>query len=232
MLLQRLALVAAAAPALAEAAVFDITSYGAQPCPELRGRVFKLLCPEVSASIARAFAAASAAGGGTVRVPPGHWTTMPFNLSSHTTLKLERGAVLQAPIENQPGAGLAAWPLVEPLPTYAGGFDFQGSGFRKYHPLVFGYKLRNVSIEGPGAIDGAGVYWLTRVGYDCAASGAEFIAPWHAGDGQHWQAFSNSSAAFAATGRACVDGSNHEFEHGRGRTLPYSRPSMVELWFR
>jgi polygalacturonase len=118
------------------------------------------------------FAAASAAGGGTVRVPPGTFTTLPFNLTSHTTLKLEWGAVLQAVIENQPGAPIAtSWPKIRAIPSYAGGFDFQGSGEEKYHPLIFGYQVRNVSVLGPGKIDGGAVYWLSRVAYDCAASG-------------------------------------------------------------
>jgi polygalacturonase len=154
--------------AIVDSSAFDITTFGAQPCPSIRGKVFKLLCPENSHAIVAAFAAAAAAGGGTVVVPPGRWTSMPFHVTSHTTLKLAAGATLQAVIERQPGSGIAEWPLIDPMPSYAGGFDFQGSSFRKHQPFIFGYQVRNVSIEGPGTVDGAGVYWLSRVAYTTA----------------------------------------------------------------
>ena len=51
------------------------------------------------------------AGGGTLRIPAGSWTTAPFNMTSDMTLLLERGAVLLGTTV------FSAHPIVPPLPS-------------------------------------------------------------------------------------------------------------------
>ncbi|WVZ76965.1 hypothetical protein U9M48_024873 [Paspalum notatum var. saurae] len=90
-------------------------------------------------------------GGTTLRVPAGTWLTGSFNLTSHMTLFLARGAVLKATRD----AG--TWPLVEPLPSYGRGRELPGP---RYASFIHGNGLRDVVITGDkGVIDGQGEVW-------------------------------------------------------------------------
>ncbi|XP_017975846.1 PREDICTED: probable polygalacturonase isoform X1 [Theobroma cacao] len=90
-------------------------------------------------------------GGAQLYVPPGRWLTGSFNLTSHLTLFLEKGAVILG--SQDP----SHWDIVEPLPSYGRGIELPGG---RYRSLVNGYMLRDVVITGDnGTIDGQGSVW-------------------------------------------------------------------------
>lgn len=83
--------------------------------------------------------ACGAAGGGVVRLPAGTYLSGPLTIRSRTTLRLEQGAMLLATPER------AAYERA----------DKPGS----FRPFLDGKDLEEVTIEGPGAIDGNGQAW-------------------------------------------------------------------------
>lgn len=90
-------------------------------------------------------------GGAQLYVPPGKWLTGSFNLTSHLTLFLEKGAFILG--SQDP----SHWDIVEPLPSYGRGIELPGG---RYRSLINGYKLRDVVITGDnGTIDGQGLVW-------------------------------------------------------------------------
>ncbi|KAL4282670.1 hypothetical protein GQ457_16G030700 [Hibiscus cannabinus] len=90
-------------------------------------------------------------GGAQLYVPPGRWLTGSFNLTSHLTLFLEKGAVILG--SQDP----SHWDIVEPLPSYGRGIELPGG---RYRSLVNGYMLHDVVITGDnGTIDGQGSVW-------------------------------------------------------------------------
>ena len=78
-------------------------------------------------------------GGTTLHVPAGTWLTGSFNLTSHMTLFLARGAVLKATQDTR------RWPLMEPLPSYGRGRELPGA---RYASFIHGNGLRDVAITG------------------------------------------------------------------------------------
>ncbi|XP_028756675.1 probable polygalacturonase [Neltuma alba] len=93
-------------------------------------------------------------GGAQLYVPPGKWLTGSFNLTSHLTLFLEKGAVI---IGSQDPS---YWDVVEPLPSYGRGTEVPGG---RYQSLINGYKLEDVVITGNnGTIDGMGTAWWDK----------------------------------------------------------------------
>ena len=70
----------------AQAAVFDVTAFGAKGDGKTLDRD----------AINKAIEAAAAAGGGTVYFPPGTYLTGSIQLHSNLTLQLERGATIEA----------------------------------------------------------------------------------------------------------------------------------------
>ncbi|KAK7363534.1 hypothetical protein VNO77_05680 [Canavalia gladiata] len=90
-------------------------------------------------------------GGAQLYVPPGTWLTHSFNLTSHLTLFLEKGAVIigsQDPFH---------WEVIDPLPSYGRGVEVPGG---RYQSLITGYMLYDVVITGNnGIIDGMGLAW-------------------------------------------------------------------------
>lgn len=90
-------------------------------------------------------------GGAQLYVPPGRWLTGSFNLTSHLTLFLEKGAVVLASQDT------THWKIVEPLPSYGRGIEVPGE---RYRSLIYGYMLHDVVITGDnGTIDGQGSVW-------------------------------------------------------------------------
>lgn len=90
-------------------------------------------------------------GGAQLYVPPGRWLTGSFNLTSHLTLFLEKGAVILG--SQDP----SHWDVVEPLPSYGQGIEVPGG---RYRSLINGYMLHDVVITGDnGTIDGQGSVW-------------------------------------------------------------------------
>jgi polygalacturonase len=111
---------------------FHLPAYGATG----DGRTLNTL------AFAKAIQACSAAGGGQVVVPAGHWLTGPIELLSHVELHLEQGAeILFTKDHNQ-------YPFI------------QGHGGSvSVTPPVYGHDLEDVAITGEGLLDGAGETW-------------------------------------------------------------------------
>ncbi|KAL2234659.1 probable polygalacturonase [Sesamum indicum] len=90
-------------------------------------------------------------GGTLLYVPPGEYLTGPFNLTSHMTLYLARGAVIKATVDTE------EWPLLSPLPSYGRGRELPGG---RYMSFIHGDGLHDVIITGEnGTIDGQGDVW-------------------------------------------------------------------------
>ncbi|KAF0094729.1 MAG: glycoside hydrolase family protein [Puniceicoccaceae bacterium 5H] len=109
-----------------------------------------------SAAINDAIQAATRAGGGTVVLPAGTYLSFSVRLQSNITLYLDAGATLLAAT---PSDELGRYDAPEPNPW---GQDKRYQDFGHSHwqnSLIWGEDLRNVTITGPGLIDGAG---LTR----------------------------------------------------------------------
>ena len=119
--------------------VFSVQSYGADGSGKAN----------VAAAISRAIDAAEAAGGGTVYFPAGRYLSGSVNLKSNVRLYLDHGAVIEA--SPDPGA-----PEPNQWDKYQ---DFGHSHWR--NSLIWGEGVNNVSISGPGLIDGKA---LTREG--------------------------------------------------------------------
>ena len=77
----------------------------------------------------------------------------PFNLTSKLTLTIERGVTLKA--TDDP----SLWPIVPPLISYGQGRDHMGP---RRVPFIGGIDLYDVTIRGPGTIDGNGFDWWKR----------------------------------------------------------------------
>lgn len=90
-------------------------------------------------------------GGTLLYIPPGVYLTGSFNLTSHMTLYLARGAVIKADTDTR------HWPLIAPLPSYGRGRERPGG---RYTSFIHGDGLRDVIITGEnGTIDGQGEIW-------------------------------------------------------------------------
>ncbi|MEO8563057.1 MAG: glycosyl hydrolase family 28 protein [bacterium] len=103
-----------------------------------------------SDAINRAIEAAVAVGGGTVTIPGGTYASHSIRLRSHVGLHLDQGAVLLA-ADTGGGRGFD--------PAEAGpGNAFQDFGHSHWHnSLIWGENVEDVSITGPGRIDGKGL---------------------------------------------------------------------------
>ncbi len=102
-----------------------------------------------------AILAAARTGGGRVRVPAGRYLCFSIRLASHAHLRLEAGAVIVA-ADPALHAGAYDPPEANPHDLYQ---DFGHSHWR--NSLIWGEGVTDVTIDGPGRIDGAG---LTREG--------------------------------------------------------------------
>lgn len=114
------------APAQAARSVFNVLDYGA-----LNDGV-----TPATEAFARTIAAARAAGGGTVYVPPGHYTSGPIELFSNITFDVDAGATIAFP--------------VAPLPFVQGRY----LGVEALVPmqLIGGHDLENVAVTGRGTL--------------------------------------------------------------------------------
>ena len=133
--MSKLTMLAALAACCLNAAVFDVTAFGAKGDGKTQNRE----------AINKAIEAAAAAGGGTVEFPAGTWLTGSLRLRSNVTLRLERGAVIEASSE------VSAYD--EPEPNQWDKFqDFGHSHF--HNSLIWGENIENVAIIGGGRISG------------------------------------------------------------------------------
>ncbi|WP_426061795.1 glycoside hydrolase family 28 protein [Hymenobacter sp. B1770] len=124
------------APAAQAQDYYNVLKYGA------RNDSTKL----ATAAIAKAIAAASKAGGGTVYFPAGRYRTGPIHLKSNITIEIGAGAILY----------------------FSDNFDdylpmvpsrYEGIDVTSFSPLFYAYKAENITIRGRGIIDGQGKKW-------------------------------------------------------------------------
>lgn len=100
-------------------------------------------------AIDRAIRAAAAAGGGTVFVPAGTYLSGSIHLTNNINLFLDAGAVILGAPQN-----LNAYDKTEPWTAIA----YEDGGHVYFHnSLIWGENLTNVSITGPGMINGGGL---------------------------------------------------------------------------
>jgi len=130
-----LLLLGASTHAFAKPPVFSINDFGAVA----DGKV------DATLAIDRAIEAASAAGGGIVRIPAGKFLTGAIELKSNITLDLDRDAILL--MSTNP----AHYPVIRTR--------WEGIECYNYSGLIFARDASNVSISGSGTIDGQGDKW-------------------------------------------------------------------------
>jgi polygalacturonase len=106
-----------------------------------------------TAAINRAIERAAANGGGTVYFPPGKFLTYSIRLKSNISLYIEQGATILA-ADSPPNEAFDKYDPPEPNPSD----HYQDFGHTHWHnSLIWGENLQNISILGPGMIDGKGL---------------------------------------------------------------------------
>src|SRR5436190_7152663 len=127
----------------AAAGAYDVRAFGA------KGDGKSLDTPAIN----KAIDTAAAAGGGTVIFPAGTYLSVSIHLKSNITLHLDQGAKIV-------GAGTVLGKTTYDLPEQNQWDTYQDFGHSHWqNSLIWGIGLENVSITGPGLIDGQG---LTR----------------------------------------------------------------------
>src|SRR5260370_10564261 len=148
--------------------IFDIRNYGAVG----DGKAVD------SPAINKAIEAAAAAGGGTVRFPPGTWLSFSIRLKSHVALYLAQGATILAahsPLPNATtGYNGGTYDAAQPHTAWDA---YQDYGHNHWHnSLIWGEGINDISITGPGLIYGKGLSFGAgpgRVGPPRAGFGPE-----------------------------------------------------------
>lgn len=122
--------------------VYDVRTFGAHG----DGRTLD------TDAINRAIAAAADAGGGTVLFPAGVYPSFSIHLRSNVSLYIGEGATLLAAT---PAEGVGGYDPPEPGP----GNEYQDFGHSHWqNSLMWGIGIENVSILGPGLIDGESLW--------------------------------------------------------------------------
>ncbi|HVU33550.1 MAG TPA: glycoside hydrolase family 28 protein [Opitutaceae bacterium] len=124
--LSLVALLASVAVHAAGRQLFNVVDYGAKPDGSA----------PATAAFERAIAAARAAGGGTIYVPPGHYSSGPIELFSNMTLDIDAGATIAFPV--------AALPFVRTR--------YLGVETLAPKPLIGGHDAENVTVTGRGIV--------------------------------------------------------------------------------
>lgn len=84
----------------------------------------------------------------TVTIPAGMHETGPVNLRSNLVLHFEKGATLQ--FKDDPNLYEPVWTRWEGIECYA------------IHPLLYASEKHDITLEGPGVIDGSGQSWWQK----------------------------------------------------------------------
>ena len=122
---------------------FDVRSFGAKG----DGHTLD------TAAINQAIDAAAAAGGGTVVFPAGTYASYSIHLRSNVGLYLDHGARILA-ADPPPVGAPGGYDAPEPNPSN----EYQDFGHTHWHnSLIWGENVHDVSITGPGMIDGEGL---------------------------------------------------------------------------
>ncbi len=133
------AVVQAQQPPAAGARTYNIRDYGAVG----DGKTLD------SPAINRAIEACAQAGGGTVSLPAGTYLSGSIHMKSNIHLFLDAGAVILGAPQN-----MNAYDPAEPFEGRA----YQDGGHTYFHnSLIWGENLVNISITGPGLINGGGL---------------------------------------------------------------------------
>ena len=130
-------------PVNARAMSYDVRAFGAKG----DGKTLDTI------AINKTIDAAAAAGGGTVNFPAGTYLSVSIHLRSNITLQLDQGATILA-ADTVPGKVTYDLPEPNEWDMYQ---DFGHSHWQ--NSLIWGIGVENVSIVGPGMINGKG---LTR----------------------------------------------------------------------
>ena len=101
---------------------------------------------KATAAIAKAIAAASKKGGGTIYFPAGKYLTGPIHLKSNITIFIDAGAELHFSDD-----------FADYLPMVPS--RWEGTDVMNFSPLFYAYKAENITIRGRGIIDGHGQKW-------------------------------------------------------------------------
>src|SRR5687767_8219740 len=107
----------------------DVTKFGAR----------KDSSRKATAAIAKAIAAASAAGGGTVYFPAGKYLTGPIHLKSNIIIYIDAGAELHFSDDFDDYL-----PMVESR--------YEGVDVKSFSPLFYAWQATNIAIKGRGTI--------------------------------------------------------------------------------
>ncbi|CAH2064782.1 unnamed protein product [Thlaspi arvense] len=83
-------------------------------------------------------------GGAQLVVPPGKWLTGSFNLTSHFTLFIQKGATILATQDE------SEWPVIAALPSYGEGRDETGTA--RFNSLISGTNLTDVVTTGRSTV--------------------------------------------------------------------------------
>src|ERR1041385_2555071 len=109
--------------------VFDVRKFGAVG----DGKTIS------TTAIQKALDECGRSGGGTVLFRPGTYLSQPLTLRTKTRLSLEKGALLKATDERSD-------------------FEIEGRA-NSFNPFIGGNDLEDITITGPGTIDGSGEKW-------------------------------------------------------------------------
>ena len=169
-----------------------------------------------TSAIENAIRACSAAGGGTVEIPPGVWLTGPVRLASNIRLNIEKGGLLLF------SSRFEDYPLLA-------GPDGTSKTYRCM-PCLYGYRLENVAITGGGMLDGQGQFWrpvkkekMTPGAWRRLTESGGAVSP----DGGTWfpsrEAMEGESTLRSLSGRDGVNADDFR------RAREFLRPVMVQL---
>ena len=133
-------------PGMGANGIFDVKVYGA------KGDGVTIDTPAVN----KAIEAATAAGGGTVRFPPGVYACYSIHLKSNVALYLDQGStILAAEVPEGGATNGACYDPAEPNTPWE---SYQDYGHNHWHnSLLWGEGIHDVAILGPGLIWGKGL---------------------------------------------------------------------------
>jgi len=97
-------------------------------------------------AISKAIDAAVAVGGGTIYFPAGEYLTGPIHFKSNIRLYVDAGATLKFSDD-----------FNDYLPMILS--RWEGTTGMNLSPLIYGYQIENITIEGRGTLDGQGQAW-------------------------------------------------------------------------